>query len=480
MGMPSPWLCPLPWGYSERMRKKPNIDNDKLLDLLLEVVCVVDKDGRFLSVSAASERVFGYRPEEMIGRTAFEMMHPDDCAASLALIESINAGIASLDHENRYLRKDGSIAHIMWSTQWLEEEQVRIGVARDITERKRAEATQKALYAISEAVHLAEDLMALFERIHAAVSDLLPADNFSVVLYDASKDELSFPYYIDCFGEVPPPQPLSADTLSAEVVRSGQPLLLSPDNADRLQAETGPIPAGYSRNWLGVPLIADGQPVGALVVQSYDGNHRYNERDKELLQVVSSQVAAAVDRKQTHAQLRYMAEHDQLTQLPNRALFIDRLRASLACAQRDCLQVAVLYLDIDLFKQVNDSYGHTTGDHLLREVGRRLQRCVRETDTVGRLGGDEFAVVLANIHRVEDVSKVADKILVTLSEPYMLGEQILKITPSVGIALYPDHGEDETQLVCHADDAMYAAKRKRGGQRRVGCEAPLPARPARK
>jgi len=454
------------------MDKNPPIPNEKLLDLLLDVVCVVDIEGRFLSVSAASERVFGYRPDEMIGRTAFEMMHPDDRAASRALVESINAGIPSSDHENRYLRKDGSIVHIMWSAQWFEEEQVRIGVARDITVRKRAEATQAALYDITRAAHQAEDLLVLFERVHAAVSDLLPARNFSVVLYDASRDELNFSYHVDHVDPVPPPQPLSSGTLIAEVVRSGQPLLLRSGNADELLARIGMVAGRHSLDWLGVPLLADSRALGALVVQSHDGHVRYSEQDKELLQFVSSQVAAAIDRKHTHARLRYMAEHDQLTQLPNRALFLDRLQASLCRARRGGLKLAVLYLDMDQFKQVNDSYGHTTGDHLLREVAGRLQGCVRETDTVGRLGGDEFAVVLDNISRLEDAILVADKILVSLSEPYALAGRILQITPSVGVALYPDHGEDEMQLVRHADDAMYAAKR--GGGKRYSAEIEPP------
>lgn len=454
------------------MNKKPHIPNGKLLDLLLDVVCVVDIDGRFLSVSAASERVFGFRPDEMIGRTAFEMMHPDDRAASRALVESINAGTPSPDHENRYLRKDGSIVHVMWSAQWLEEEQVRIGVARDITERKRAEATQTALYSISEAAHQAEDLLALFQRVHIAVSDLLPARNFSVALYDASKDEIDFPYHVDSFHQAPPPQTLSSGTLIAEVVRSGQPLLLTSDNTDELLAGFGMVAGRHSLDWLGVPLLADNRTVGALVVQSYDGKVRYSEQDKELLQFVSSQVAAAIDRKHSHARLRYMAEHDQLTRLPNRALFIDCLQAALARARRDGLKVAVLYLDMDEFKQVNDCYGHTTGDHLLREVASRLRRCVRESDTVGRLGGDEFAVVLDNISRPEDAVMVAEKILTSLSEPYGLAGQILHITPSVGIALYPEHGEDEGQLVCHADDAMYAAKRSGGKRYSTGIDSP--------
>lgn len=446
------------------MNQTPRIPSEKLLDLLLDVVCVVDRAGRFLSVSAASEQVFGYPPEEMIGRTAFEMIHPDDHAATHAAIESINSGRPSPDHENRYLRKDGRIVHIMWSTRWLEAEQVRVGVARDITERKRAEAVQTALYAISEAAHSTGDLQALFRRVHEVVGKLLPAENFFVTLYDAASDRLSFPYYVDQYDEAPSSQPMQSGTLSAEVIRSGEAVLLTPDTAEQLLSDSGMVVGKHALDWLGVPLITGAETIGALVVQSYSGAVRYTEQDKVLLQFVSSQVAAAVERKRTHSRLEYLAQHDHLTDLPNRALFLDRLQSSLLRARRDSTRLAVLYLDMDNFKQINDTFGHTKGDNLLREVAQRLRLCVRESDTIGRLGGDEFAIVLDGIIRPEDAIMVAEKILAGLSAPYELEGTTLVTAPSLGIAVYPEHGQDDLQLVRHADDAMYTAKRS-GGRR---------------
>ncbi|MDX1296872.1 MAG: diguanylate cyclase [Pseudomonas sp.] len=450
------------------MTSKSHLPHDKLLDLLLDVVCVVDKDGRFLSVSAASERVFGYLPEEMVGRTAFEMMHPDDRAASRGLVERINLGQPSQDHENRYVHKDGHIVHIMWSAQWLEAEQVRVGVARDITRRKRAEAMQASLYAISEATHSVGDLQTLYRRVHEVIRQVLPAENFHVVLYDAANDRLSFPYYVDQLATPPSPMPLGSGSFSAEVIRSGEALLLT---AEQVLAKMGPVAGKHSLDWLGVPLISDTDTIGALVLQNYSGSVRYNEQDQELLQFVSSQVASAIERKRTHSRLEFLAQYDQLTELPNRALFLDRLRSSLQRAQRDSLRLAVLYLDMDNFKQINDTFGHTTGDHLLREVAHRLRQCVREADTVGRLGGDEFAVLLDNIGKQEDATLVAEKILVALSDPYFLEGKTLISAPSLGIAVYPEHGQSDLHLIRHADEAMYVAKRS-GGKRYTVVEEP--------
>lgn len=443
------------------MTSNPHLPHDKLLDLLLDVVCVVDKDGRFLSVSAASEQVFGYRPDEMIGRTAFELMHPDDRAASRALVKSINSGQPSSDHENRYIHKDGHIVHIMWSAQWLEAEQVRVGVARDITRRKRAEAVQAALYAVSDAAHAVGDLHRLYEQVHEVVAQLLPAQHFCVALHDAASDQLSIAYPL-----APDDTPVATRDFCAEVIRTGRALLLTPETSPQ-----GTATATHA-DWLGVPLISGSQTLGALVLQNHNASVRYNEQDQELLQFVASQVAAAIERKRTHSRLEFLAQYDPLTELSNRTLFLDRLRSALQRAKRDSLRLAVLYLDMDNFKQVNDTYGHSAGDLLLQEVARRLRQCVRESDTVGRLGGDEFAVIVDNIGRQEDATLVAEKIIATLSAPYLLDGHHLISAPSLGIAVHPDHGQSELQLVQQADEAMYVAKRS-GGKRYVVVEKPL-------
>lgn len=214
-------------------------------------------------------------------------------------------------------------------------------------------------------------------------------------------------------------------------------------------------------NWLGAPLKSADDLIGALVVLSSTDDVGFTEQERELLQFIAVQVAAAVERKRMHSRLEHMARHDQLTNLPNRALFLDRLHTALARAHRGHLQLAILYLDLDKFKQVNDTYGHITGDHLLQEVARRLTNCIRESDTVGRLGGDEFIVLLDEIAQREDTDLVRTKIITTLSEPYQLAKTTLHITPSIGVAVYPENGTDSNELIRYADDAMYQAKRIR-------------------
>lgn len=427
------------------------------IDLLLDVVCAVDSQGRFVFVSAACEQVFGYTPDELIGQPMIDMVHPADRQRTLDAARAIMGGQPNPNFENRYLRKDGQVVHILWSARWSEVDQLRIAVARDITERKQAESRQAALYAISEAAHAAEDLLALFERIHQLIGEWLPALNFSVALYDEHCAQLDFPYHVDEHEREP--ELSVTGRLCAEVIRSGQPVLLTPDQPFSLPGFSGAIDQQDSPCWLGVPLNSKKGTIGALIVKSMPGGERYTERDKELLQYVCAQVAAAIERKQLHHRLQYMAQHDYLTRLPNRELLRERLTKALHRAESDCGRMALLYVDLDHFKQVNDTYGHGVGDMLLQAVANRLQGCVRETDTVARIGGDEFVVLLDSIQAAEDASRVAGKIRQVLGQPMRLDSHSLSILPSIGVALYPEHGREEHQLFKHADEAMYAAKR---------------------
>ncbi len=158
------------------------------------------------------------------------------------------------------------------------------------------------------------------------------------------------------------------------------------------------------------------------------------------------------------ARIAFMAHHDQLTGLPNRLLLSDRVRVALANAARAKLLCAVMFLDLDKFKTINDTLGHSIGDELLIEVARRLKANVRDSDTVARLGGDEFVVVLPAIKQVEDVEMVAQKIRAALASGYCLNGIAVETTPSIGIAVYPVNGDTADPLFQRADEAMYAVK----------------------
>lgn len=166
------------------------------------------------------------------------------------------------------------------------------------------------------------------------------------------------------------------------------------------------------------------------------------------------------ERREMEDQLLQMAKYDSLTGLANRTLFREFLKASLERSNRNKQHSAVMFLDLDHFKEINDTLGHEAGDQLLTSVARRLEGCVRKVDIVARLGGDEFAVVLDEMNNQKDARVVAEKILAALAEPHQLAEESRKVGTSIGIAFYPENGPDADALLKAADEAMYVAKRE--------------------
>ncbi|MFC0445136.1 sensor domain-containing diguanylate cyclase [Pseudidiomarina halophila] len=271
------------------------------MDLLMDAICVVDPEGLFVYISAGGERVFGYSPKEMIGRSMFDFMHPDDHDRTRALAAEIMAGQGKVDFENRYLRKNGEIAHILWSARYSESDNIRIAVARDITHQRKIET----------------------------------------------------------------------------------------------------------------------------------------------------------DREQLLQRLEQLALYDPLTGLPNRSYFYTRAQQALA----QSTDIAVAYVDLDRFKEINDQHGHAVGDRVIRAATQRLQQNVRSHDTLARIGGDEFVVLFERVQNQSDALAIANKLLTALDQPIELPEGKFCINASVGIALAGLHGNDLESLLLRADDAMYRAKR---------------------
>jgi len=177
--------------------------------------------------------------------------------------------------------------------------------------------------------------------------------------------------------------------------------------------------------------------------------------------------------RETEVALQHLATHDSLTDLPNRFLAVDRLSQLLARAKRSDTAFAVLFMDIDRFKDINDSRGHEFGDHLLRVVAQRLRKSVRQSDTVARIGGDEFVILLEAVHQVREADAVALKVKSILARSFSVARHRVNVTVSIGISFYPQNGGDADALLRAADYAMYLAKRE-GGNRHLICLPDMP------
>lgn len=217
---------------------------------------------------------------------------------------------------------------------------------------------------------------------------------------------------------------------------------------------------GSSAYWMGQWGFSAGLLIGLVALPLYFSSllKRLNDQNNEL--------------KKLYEQMAVHATYDSLTRLPNRKHFHDHLAETIASAQRDNRPFAVLYLDLDEFKAINDALGHGVGDQLIENTARRLEQCVRKGDMVARVGGDEFIVLLRDIS-LSDVSRVAEKIIEVLSEPFVVTDSSLHVTTSIGVATYPQDGADANVLINNADSAMYEAKRSGKNRYRIYSNKPV-------
>ena len=381
-----------------------------------------------------------------------------------------------------------------------------------ISERERAALLQVELYRIAKLTTTSTDLDAFFYQIHQSIARLMYADNFYVALLEGGV--LDFVYVVDSYQSDFPSRPYNPDIkdprgISEQVLSSGKSLLMveGDENFKRYAADAY---GTYSYSWLGVPITQDRKVIGVMAVQSYLADISHTMEDQELLIYVAQHVSTALQRKRdaellhsAHAELErinrqleqrveertqvlsasnqdlkqvlaerkvieerlaYAACHDSLTGLPNRTLFLDRLENAIKRSLRSqSVSYAALFLDLDDFKTVNDTYGHLQGDRLLREVASRISSCVRPGDTVARFGGDEFCVLLDGVAEEVNAIEIAQRMLDAFATPVTLGTNQVIARASIGIALGKPEYQEAGLVIRDADAAMYQAKGQGGG-----------------
>jgi diguanylate cyclase (GGDEF)-like protein/PAS domain S-box-containing protein len=392
-----------------------------VLENISDVVCVLGADGTFLYVSPAIERILGYEPQGLVGENAFDYVHPDDLECVLrAVAESLANSALRPTVEYRFRHKDGS-----W--RWLESvvtnmlDDPAVGElvvnSRDVFERKEAEEQLRT----SEA-----ELRALF----AAMDDVV--------------------FEIDVQGRYLKVAPTNSSLLyPTREDRIGKTL------HDILPAKTAEKLLGHIRH-----SVEGRETVKVEYSLVIEGKEKWFEGtvtplSRESVVFVGRDIT---ERKVLEERLAHQALHDPLTKLPNRTLFTDRLRQALARVRRRGLSLAVMFMDLDNFKVINDSLGHRMGDRLLVAATKRIRSALRPEDTVARLSGDEFVILLEDTD-LDGAIHVAERILEKLRVTFSLGERQLFVTASLGITVDDGNGKNAPDLLRDADLAMYRAKR---------------------
>jgi diguanylate cyclase (GGDEF)-like protein/PAS domain S-box-containing protein len=400
-----------------------------------DAIVIIGTDEQVIYWNPAAEKIFGYSADEIVDKNLHDLLTPasrrNEAHNGFKVFQQSGEGnFIGKTFEINALQKSGeefpvelSISAIKLQDNWH-----ALGIIRDITGRKQAE----------EALRASEQR---FRDVSDATGEYLwELDVNMVYTYVSSRS-------VDVKGYSP------------EELLGHTPMEFMPEE------DIAPVGEIVNR------AIANKEPFnlqhrditksGAVLWEEVNGVPFYNENG-----VVIGLRGAGLSitgRKQAEAEIKNLAFYDSLTQLPNRRLLLDRLKQALASSARSGLEGALLFIDLDNFKTLNDTHGHDTGDLLLQQVAKRLESSVREGDTVSRLGGDEFVVMLEDLskHDLEAAAQaetVGDKILAALNQPYQLIEHEHRSTPSIGVTLFSGHGQSQDELLKQADIAMYQAK----------------------
>jgi diguanylate cyclase (GGDEF)-like protein/PAS domain S-box-containing protein len=395
-------------------------------------IALVGPDATIVYASPSTERILGYSADEVVGMKTFDLIHPDDQQAAAQTMAALLTQPGSTQNTfRRFRRKDGVWRWLESSvTNLLREPSVRALVVnyRDVTERRLAD----------EALRASEERFRSIQE--SALDAIITMSPEGVITSWNPQAEITFGWAA---------KEVVGRTLADTIIPAQHREAHTRGVHRFLQTGEGEV---LNKRIEIAALDRHGRefPIELAVVPLY--------RDDAVS--FCAFIRDIRERKKAEETIRHLAYHDVLTGLPNRVLFEERLRMELAQAKRGRQKVAVMCLDLDRFKIVNDTVGHTGGDQLLQEVAREFAEAIREGDTVSRVGGDEFTFLLPGIEHVEDAAVVAERVLHVIRHPRTIGGQEFRVTTSIGITIFPRDGEDVESLLRNADTAMYRAKER--------------------
>lgn len=435
------------------------------------IICM-DNDGNISFWNAAAATIFGYTQQEVLGKNLHQLIVPERYlnAHLQAFPLFQNTGQGSSIGKTRELagmRKDGTEfpVEIALSASLIAGKWNAIAVLRDISERKQARREiEQALHiqrVLDSILNIALPPLTLNEVLLKALDEVLSINSFALQNKGAIFLVIEGEQKLELIAQRNLPDALLQSCallpfgrcLCGRAAATREIVFLNHLDEHHEITHEGMQTHGHYC----IPIMAGGQLLGVL--NAYvDAGHTTDRKEAEVLKTVADTLAVVIERKMSEEKLQKMAHNDPLTGLPNRSLFHDRLEQGLAMTQRHQQELAVMFLDLDHFKEINDTYGHEMGDLLLRETATRLLGCVRKSDTVARMGGDEFTVILTETTNIESAERAAKNILNALLQPFELNGTHCNVSCSIGIALYPKHGRDSETLLKNADTAMYQAK----------------------
>ena len=440
-----------------------------LLDWVPDNLWIKDIESRFVIANHATARRMGRTVEELIGKSDIELVDPELAEGFFADEQRIvENGQPMIDKEEYIVDDNGQKTWILTSKIPLRNDEDKIiglvGISRDISDRRRADILRDSQARILENIAVNAPLETVLEDLIRLVEMQIPGTSGSIHLTEhngrllrhgvAPHVAAPFAKAMDGIRIGPNASPAGAAVHRGEAVVVADML-----NDPLLEDFRDVVAASPYRSCWSIPITSPTEkPLGVFTLY-YDTTRTPGDGELRIGEAACHIAGIAIERKLSEERIRFMANHDALTGLPNRALLQDRLEQALRYAQRADHWVTVAFIDLDNFKIINDTLGHTAGDDLLKTVAGRMVSCLRSVDTVVRLGGDEFVVLLVDQQKnAESIAATVSKIRAAIGAPLEIGGQTLRVSSSVGLANYPNDGKDADTLLANADAAMYRAK----------------------
>jgi diguanylate cyclase (GGDEF)-like protein/PAS domain S-box-containing protein len=464
--------------FLRRKRAEEELQRFRLaMDSSADMIVLIDRASlRFVDVNRTVCELLGYSREELLAMGPADLLpvSREELARDYDALVADPAAAASL-FNSHYRRKDGSLLPFESRRRVLRsgDKVIIAAIARDIRERIAAESAlrqsehrmreqaeqQRLVAELGQQALASADIPRVLQRAADLVWTTLKVDYCNVLEREPGGRRM---VYRAAAGW--PAEWVDRRTIELRpggeldyTLSHGEPLVVEDQASDTRFRAHGAILEFGIRASVRVPILGTQGAFGVLAAHAREPR-RFSADEINFLRNVANILAVAIERKKAEEHLAYLAQFDSLTGLPNRYLFHDRLSQTMAHARRGGHSMAVLFIDLDRFKLVNDTLGHAGGDRLLKEAASRLRLCLRGGDTVARFGGDEFGAVLAELGAGGDAGLVAQKIIETLERPFDLDGNDTYVTASVGIAVFPADGEEAGTLIRNADTAMYRAK----------------------
>ena len=445
-------------------------------------MAVAGPDLRWI-VNASLGELLGYEPGELIGRCALDLTHPEDRAISVDLHDGVIAGSQPAPLEKRLMHRDGTAIPVLLTTALIDGPD---GVhfftqLQDLRERRRADRLSHAVAELSRVALEVPDVPALMRRVVQIVQEAAPAASCVVLMRRESDGAMHIVARDSGVTGEEPAAPPGDGSHSGYTLAVDQVVVANDLERERRFATIPEVLEAGLRRGLSAPVRSTrgGSGTAVLVLHRTAQQPEFGPEDVRFVEAVANVLASALDRAHAEAEVRSRALHDPLTGLANRAFLDAHIPQALAAAEREGEEVALLLMDLDRFKVVNDTLGHGAGDELLRVVAQRLREGVRGGDVVARFGGDEFVVACDRASSVLSVAALAERLIGALEQPIVVGGRELFVSASVGIVVADARHANADSLLRDADVAMYRAKEGGGGRYEI-FDAELRARVLRR